>query len=72
MRVTLVPSAPPGRPQMFTSFLIDGAVAIDAGCLAQGRGPDPAEFQPDFRGKTVNGRVIKVFWQTPALIPAER
>jgi ribonuclease BN (tRNA processing enzyme) len=33
MRVTLVPSAPPGRPQLFTSYLIDGAVAIDAGCL---------------------------------------
>lgn len=33
MRVTLVPSAPPGRPQLFTSYLIDGVVAIDAGCL---------------------------------------
>jgi ribonuclease BN (tRNA processing enzyme) len=33
MRVTFVPSAPPGLPQLFTSFVVDGAVAIDAGCL---------------------------------------
>jgi ribonuclease BN (tRNA processing enzyme) len=33
MRVSLVASAPPGRPQLFTSYLLDGAVAIDAGCL---------------------------------------
>ena len=33
MRVTFVPSAPPGQPQLFTSYLIDGAVAVDAGCL---------------------------------------
>ncbi|MFO0878966.1 MAG: 3',5'-cyclic-nucleotide phosphodiesterase [Gemmataceae bacterium] len=33
MRVTLVASAPPDRPQLFTSFVLDDVVAIDAGCL---------------------------------------
>lgn len=33
MRVTLVPSAPPGMPQLFTSYVLDDVVAIDAGCL---------------------------------------
>lgn len=33
MRVTLVPSAPPEQPQLFSSYVINGVVAIDAGCL---------------------------------------
>lgn len=33
MRVTLVPSAPADRPQLFTSFVVDDHVAIDAGCI---------------------------------------
>jgi ribonuclease BN (tRNA processing enzyme) len=33
MRVTLVPSASPGLPQLFTSYLINDTVALDAGCL---------------------------------------
>lgn len=33
MRVTIVPSASPGMPQLFTSFVVDDTVAIDAGCL---------------------------------------
>lgn len=35
MRVMFVPSSTPRHPQMFTSYLVDGVVAIDAGCLDQ-------------------------------------
>ena len=34
MKVTIVPSSQPGQlSQLFTSYVVDGRVAIDAGCL---------------------------------------